>query len=268
MADPLFPRSDSASPAGFGSAPQNAARPPASVAAGNGLAWWTEGWRLFAASPWIWIGIVVAFVVIMIALAFIPLLGSLATTVLAPVFAAGIMAGCHAQDRGGEITFQHLFSGFSDRLVPLIVVGLLYLAGTVAIMLIVGAISIGTLGMSGLGALLSGDALQGGWAMLATLGAGAAIAVLVATLAALPLMMASWFAPALVMLRHDEPVAALKASFFACLANILPMLVYGLIGIVASLVASLPFGLGWFVLGPVFAASVYASYKDIFGAPA
>ena len=74
--------------------------------------------------------------------------------------------------------------------------------------------------MSGLGALMSGDPLQGGWAMLATLGFGAVFAVLVATLAALPLMMACWFAPALVMLRHDEPVAAMKASFFACLANI------------------------------------------------
>ena len=88
--------------------------------------------------------------------------------------------------------------------------------------------------MSGIGALMSGDVMQGGWAMLATLGAGAAIAVLVATLAALPLMMACWFAPALVMLRHDEPVAAMKTSFFACLANVLPMLVYGLIGIVLA----------------------------------
>ena len=69
-----------------------------------------------------------------------------------------------------------------------------------------------------------------------------------ATLAALPLMMACWFAPALVMLRHDEPVAAMKASFFACLANVLPMLVYGLIGIVLAIVASIPFGLGWLVL--------------------
>ena len=112
------------------------------------------------------------------------------------------MAGCNAHDRGGDLNFQHLFSGFSDRLVPLIVVGLMYLAGTVVIMLIVLAISVGTIGMSGIGALMSGDVMQGGWAMLATLGAGAVIAALVATLAALPLMMACWFAPALVMLRH------------------------------------------------------------------
>jgi len=262
MADPLVPRSDSF---GSGSAPPPRSA-PATVAAGNGLTWWTEGWRLFAASPWLWIAIVIVFVAIMVALAWVPLLGSLASTVLSPVLVAGIMAGCQAQDRGGQLTFEHLFSGFSDRLMPLVVVGLLYLAGTVAIALIFGALLIAVVGVSGLSALMSSDPLQGGWAMLATLGLGALIALLVATLAALPLMMACWFAPALVMLRHDEPVAAMKTSFFACLANVMPMLVYGLIGIVLCIVASIPFLLGWIVLGPVFAASVYTSYKDIFGA--
>ena len=104
--------------------------------------------------------------------------------------------------------------------------------------------------------------------MLATLGVGAFFAVLVGTLCALPLAMACWFAPALVMLRSEEPVAAMKASFVACLVNVWPMLVYGLIGIVLMIVATIPLGLGWLVLGPVFAGSVYASYKDLFGAPA
>ena len=107
------------------------------VPAGNGVTWWSEGWRYFAASPWVWIGITVAFIAIMILLGFVPFLGNFASTVLAPVLAAGMMAGCNAQDRGGELTFEHLFSGFSDRLAPLMVVGLLYLAGTVAIVLIV-----------------------------------------------------------------------------------------------------------------------------------
>jgi uncharacterized membrane protein len=70
------------------------------------------------------------------------------------------------------------------------------------------------------------------------------------------------------MLRNDEPLASMKTSFVACLANIWPMLVYSLVGLVLAIVATIPFGLGWLVLGPVFAASVYASFKDIFGAPA
>jgi hypothetical protein len=39
--------------------------------------------------------------------------------------------------------------------------------------------------------------------------------------------MAYWFAPALVALRNDEPFAAMKTSFSAFLANMIPFLVYG-----------------------------------------
>ena len=56
-----------------------------------------------------------------------------------------------------------------------------------------------------------------------------------------------------------------KASFAASMRNIPPMLAYGLAGIVLAILATIPLGLGWFVLGPVFVASVYTSYRDIFG---
>ena len=262
MADPTSPQSQPVSGPAFD---PSAARAAAPKAAGNGLNWWTEGWRYFAAAPWMWIGLTIAFIVILILASIVPLIGSIASTVLTPVLAAGLMAGCNAQDRGGELTFNHLFAGFGERLMPLIIVGLLYLVGTAIIMVVVLAIIVAFVGMSGLGSLWSGDPMQVGWAMLATLGAGAFFAVLIGTLFALPLMMAFWFAPPLVMLRNVEPVAAMKASFAACLVNIWPMFVYGLVGIVLMIVATIPFGLGWFVLCPVFATSIYASYKDIFG---
>ncbi len=259
MENPVPPRIDS-----------HAVPPPgaASVTAGNGLDWWTRGWRLFAATPWMWIAITAACVVIMIMLTFIPLLGTVATTLLAPVFAGGVMAGCRAVDRGDALVFNHLFEGFSDRLGPLVVVGVLYLAGTMVIMGLVLAILAATIGITGVGALLAGDPMHAGFAALATIGIGSLLATAVGLLIGLPLMMAYWFAPALVMLRGDEPVAAMKASFAACLANIGPMLVYSVIGLVAAIVASIPVLLGWLVLAPVFAGSVYASYKDLFGAPA
>ena len=43
------------------------------------------------------------------------------------------------------------------------------------------------------------------------------------------------------------------------------MLVYSLVGLVLAIAASIPLGLGWLVLGPMFGGSVYASYRDIFG---
>ncbi len=102
--------------------------------------------------------------------------------------------------------------------------------------------------------------------MLAALGVGAVLALLLTLLLGVPLMMAFWFAPALVALRNDEPLAAMKASFGACLSNMLPMLVYSVLGLVLAIAATLPFALGWLVLAPMFAGSVYASYKDIFEA--
>jgi uncharacterized membrane protein len=112
--------------------------------------------------------------------------------------------------------------------------------------------------------LLSGDPFQAGFAMLTTLGIGALLAVLFGLLLGVPLVMAYWYAPALVVFRNDDPIAAMKTSFTACLVNMMPMLVYSLLGLVFAIVATIPLGLGWLVLGPVFVASVYASYKDIF----
>jgi uncharacterized membrane protein len=57
----------------------------------------------------------------------------------------------------------------------------------------------------------------------------------------------------------------MKASLAACLKNVVPFLVYGVLYIVAAIVASIPFGLGWIVLVPVLMLTVYVSYKDVFG---
>ena len=61
------------------------------------------------------------------------------------------------------------------------------------------------------------------------------------------------------------PVDAMKASFSASLKNFMAMLVFGVIYFVASIVASIPFGLGWVLLVPLTLLTVYVSYQDIFG---
>jgi uncharacterized membrane protein len=56
----------------------------------------------------------------------------------------------------------------------------------------------------------------------------------------------------------------MQESFFGCLKNVVPFLVYGLIGLVFAVLASIPVGLGWLVLGPVLIGSLFASYRDIY----
>ncbi len=231
------------------------------VGANRGAAWWSEGWRLFTASPVIWIVITLLYVALMIGLHLIPLVGQIAGTLLTPVLAGGVLLGCRALDRGGELTVGHLFAAFGTKLGPLALLGVLYFAGWVLALLIALAVAAAAFGFGSLSALWSGDPMQ----MMAALGVGALVMALIVLLIAVPLVMAYWFAPALVTLRNDEPFGALKTSFVASLRNIPPFLAYGLLGIVFAIIATIPLGLGWLVLAPVFAASVYASYKDIFG---
>ena len=83
----------------------------------------------------------------------------------------------------------------------------------------------------------------------------------------LPAMMAVWLAAPLVVFHDHGAIDAMKGSFTGRLRNVLPFLLYGVVLAVLSILASLPLGLGWLILGPVFAASIYASYRDIYLKP-
>lgn len=240
---------------------------PRRLAAGEGVAWWSESWRIFAAAPAVWLGILVVFVVLSIALMLIPIIGSLVHTVLTPVFAGGLMLGCDALARGRPLTMGHLFGGFrAGRLAPLLVLGFIGLAVLVVIAIVMVATVFLTLGASGLGALMDFGSI-GQIDVAALLSAGAAIIVvgMVAVVVALLVAMAYWFAPALVVLNRETPVDALRKSFAASWTNFGAFLLYGLLYIGLAIVATIPLGLGWLVLGPMIVGSCYAGWRTIFG---
>jgi len=224
--------------------------------AARGWAWIADGWALFKRQPGMWIGVAVVLAVIFIALAMIPLLGSLAAVVLAPVFGAGLVTGSRALDEGGNLEISHLFAGFRQRFGTLASVGLIYLAASVAIALVAGLVS-----GAGIWSLAAGGADP---ASMGAAGATVLLAFLVMMALMLPVVMAVWFAPPLVVFHEQGAGEAMKQSFVACLRNIVPFLVYGVILLLLSILASLPFALGWLVLGPVVAGSLYTAYRDIF----
>ena len=226
------------------------------VGAGQGWTWIAEGFGLFKKAPGIWIALVVILFVILVVLAFIPLLGAVATFLIMPVFVGGLLLGCRALEGGGELEVAHLFAGFKAHTGNLIVLGALAIAGWIVVMLPVVVIG-------GAGAFLA--ALRGDAAGVAALGGSFMLAWLVALALSIPIYMALWFAPALVVLREMAPVEAIKESFLGCLKNILPFLVYSIVLMVLGIVAAIPLGLGWLVLGPTLIASVYISYRDIYG---
>ena len=226
------------------------------VSAGQGWTWIADGFGLFKKAPGTWIAQVLILFVILLVLAFIPLLGAVATFLVMPVFVGGLLLGCRRLEGGGELEVVQLFAGFKEKTANLIVVGALAIGGWIIVMLPLVAIV-------GAGALLG--AMRGDAAGAAALGGSVVLAWLVALALSVPIYMALWFAPALVVLRDMPPLEAIKASFLGCLKNILPFLVYSIVLMVLGIVAAIPLGLGWLVLGPTLVASVYISYRDIYG---
>jgi uncharacterized membrane protein len=138
-------------------------------------------------------------------------------------------------------------------------VGVLYLVGAMIVGFIVGiGVAIAIPMMIGSGAVPTGAGAMWKFAPVFVL------AFLVAMALMMPLIMAMWFAPAIVIFHDEQPLAAMKASFRGCLRNFVPFLVYGVVSFVMLLVALLPFGLGLLVAVPVIWATMYTGYRDIF----
>jgi uncharacterized membrane protein len=222
------------------------------VPSGNGWQWIVRGFELFKLSPLVWILILILLFAIMWLLSKFAL-GQLAVNLLYPVLAGGLILGCHAQANGEPLEVAHLFAGFRDRPGQLILVGVLYMAGVLAAGLISGLIfGVSLLAASGFAGVLSAAPMT---LMLFGL-------VLLGLM--VPLAMALWFAPALVVLHRLTAVDAMKQSFRACWRNMVPFLIYGLIVLGLAIAATIPLGLGWLVLGPTLMASTYYAYRDIF----
>ena len=225
------------------------------VAAGRGWDWIVEAFVLFRKQPGVWILMAVVLGVLFIVISMIPLLGSFASALLFPIFGGGLMLGCKDLDRGGALELEHLFAGFRQKTGDLVLVGAFNLIGWVVITFAVITVIGGGVFMGMMRGGMPGAGISIASMLLAML--------LVAGLS-VPLYMAVWFAPVLIVLHNMAPAAALKASFFACLRNWMPFLVYGVVLLVLCLVAAIPLGLGYLVLVPVLIASVYTAYRDIF----
>jgi uncharacterized membrane protein len=224
------------------------------VAAGHGWTWISEGYALFKLQAGTWILILMVLGLIIIVASLVPLVNWILPSLIIPGLSAGVILGCKALNDGDRLTVGHVFSAFKTRGSALLLLGLagfvLYLIALIPLFFVLGGSFV---------AMMRGDpsALWGA-------GMGLLLAFLGTMAISVPVYMAVWFAPALVALHDEPPLAALRQSFGGCLKNVVPFLLYGVIVLGLALVAVIPFGLGLLVLMPVIFASVYTSYRDIF----
>lgn len=234
-----------------------------SVDFGKGLSWFGDGWTLFMRNPGMWIVFMILLFVIAVVLSLVPLLGQLLLALIMPGLIGGVLYAARELSEQRAMDINHLFVAFKEDGTrnAVLVLGAVMLGANILFILIT-LVFIGTgMGMAGM--------MQGGnhEAMAAGLGVGMLLAMLLLSVLGLLLSMAFFYAIPLVMFAAAKPVDAMKSSFAACLANILPLLLFGVIYIVLAMVAVLPFGLGLLVLLPVTFGAIYTSYRDVF-APA
>ena len=228
------------------------------LSAKYGWYWIANGFHMFRKAPMIWVLVCFTLLLIAMTLALIPILGQFVFTLISPVFLAGIMIGCREQEQGRQLEMVHLFIAFKTNVASLVTVGGIYLIGQV---LIIGLVMI-------IGGSQMTDMLLYGKRVdeneLITVMDNMLTASLVALLLSIPLMMAAWFSPLLVVFHNLQPIPAMKKSFFACLKNIIPFQLYGLLLIIFTIFALMPYGVGLVILIPTIFASIYVSYKNIF----
>ena len=227
------------------------------VSAGSAFEWLRYGWFMFLVIPGRWVALAACLLVVALCLALIPWLGILLVCVLVPFVAAGLLFFCQQIASDQAPGFADFLAGFrSDE-------NTRHLLGLGAFYALASWIVFRVVAFFGWGRLAGYGAMPDPAGFTAVLG-GVLLAMLFLLVLSVPLLMALWFAPALVVLNKMPALEALKASFEACLKNAFPLGSFGLIVMVLAVFAALPVGLGVFVLFPVLIGANYASYRDVF----
>lgn len=203
------------------------------VDAGAGINWLQGGWAAFKGGGSLLIGMACVSLLICVALAWIPWLGTLLVPIAGTFFYAGMLKSLRGQATGRQMQFDDLWSVIQDedRMVHLAIVALVPLLGSL------------------LRAMLP-DGFVGG-----TLGALVSVAVMALT----------YFAVPLVLFRNMEAPVALQQSFKGVLTNLPAVIVFWIICIVLVVLAVLPALLGLLVLVPVLLGAAYEAYAEIYG---
>lgn len=236
---------------------------PRSVPAKRGWQWIAEGFQILARYPLQWLLLCAVLWILSSLIGRLPHIGVPLTLLLTPLFLAGLMLACRAQEQGRAPQPQDLLAGFLSNGAALATAGGVNM---VAQILIAGLVAL--LGAEHWGAFIaamnqptSPEVVSQLWHRLMPL-------FLAAVALALPVVLMMWFAPALLAFHPIPALRALQLSFFGCMRNVPALFLYSTVILLLLVLALLtPFGAGLMLLLPLLVTSAYVSYKDVFAAP-
>jgi uncharacterized membrane protein len=233
---------------------------PRKVAASQGFQWVVEGFRLYRKNPLL---LSAAFGLLfggVMALNLIPGVGGALSEIVSPLMTAGFLAAYRALDSGQELELPHFLAGMRGPAIPLMTLGAVQLLGTLAIGQIMRSMGFDP---EAIMAAVQNSKISP--AELQALMNQALPAALTGLALFTPLIMATWFAPALILFGGARPATALGVSLKAVARNWAALALNGLaLGLLLFVSALVPMLLGLLVAMPVLLGSLYASYQAIF----
>ena len=239
------------------------------VDARHGWQWLVQGLVLFRKDPAHWLMLIALLFIGSRVLLAVPYLGLL-VVLITPNFLAGLTHGAQALEQGKPLRLGYLASGFLKNAGHLVTLGGVSLLGhflmLVAMTTVAGAALADVVQTMSTGAIT-----QETVAAMRVAAPRLLLSVCVGLAIAVPVMLAVWFAPMLVFFDDVKPGPAMLMSLWACLRNIMPMLVYA-IALMGPLLVMMQIGvaltrqpdMGIWLLAPVLVPSLYASYRDLF----
>lgn len=232
---------------------------PRKVAASQGFQWVVAGFRLYRKNPLLLSAAFGLLFGVVMALGLIPVVGGSLSELASPLMVAGFMAAYRALDEGRELELPQFLAGVQGPAIPLMTVGAVQLLGT----LLIGQVMLG-MGFDPQAVMKAAQSQKDPAAMQAILNQ-AMPAVLTGLVLFIPLIMATWFAPALILFGGARPATALGVSLRAVVKNWAAWLVnIFTLGLLLFFAALVPMLLGLLVAMPVLFGSLYASYQAIF----
>ncbi|MDZ7583906.1 MAG: BPSS1780 family membrane protein [Thiobacillus sp.] len=232
---------------------------PRKVAASQGFQWVAAGFRLYRKTPLLLSAAFAMLFGVVMALGLIPMVGGALSELASPLMVAGFLAAYRMLDGGNELELPNFLAGVQGPAIPLMAVGAVQLLGT----LLIGKIMLG-MGFDPQAVITAAQSQKDPAEMQAILNQ-AMPAVLTGLVLFTPLIMATWFAPALILFGGARPATALGVSLKAVAKNWAAMAVNGItLGLLLFLAALVPMLLGLLVAIPVLFGSLYASYQAIF----
>jgi|GEM_PF-5867365 len=226
------------------------------------LDWYRSGWQWFMTNPVIWILLIAAYFILLLALQLIPLVGSLMGAVLWPGLSAGLLIAARKSSQGASISMNDLFSALAN---PESRPGLLHL-GTISLTVaLLSGFAIFKLGGADLMSVLSqrNPAVMSDESMVLMRSQFPVIMSIMLIISAITAILFMYAVP-LVTFEGTPAFAAIKASLWASVINMLPLFIFSMLYLAFAMLASLPFMLGFLILMPVSICAWYASYVDIF----